>query len=82
MSNIVFQPQYLLNLIVPSLSVRSEEVFDYSAADMTQEKMRDMKSSLAREIGLIFELCFFVMQNSQVHTEHTGVSKMQSIVRE
>ena len=51
---------------------RSEEVFDYSAADMTQEKMRDMKSSLAREIGLVFELCFFVMQNSQVRpaSEH------------
>jgi exportin-1 len=53
-------------LTLESRAHRSEEVFDYSAADMTQDKMRDMKQSLAREIGLVFELCFFVMQNSQV----------------
>jgi exportin-1 len=47
------------------LLLLSEEVFDYSSVDMTQEKIREMKTSLAREIGQIFELCFFVMENSQ-----------------
>ncbi len=42
-------------------SPHSEEVFDYSAEEMTQDKIREMKASLNREIGQIFELCFFVV---------------------
>ena len=41
--------------------VYSEEVFDYSANDMTQEKMRDMKNQLSKEFGKIFDLCFYIL---------------------
>ncbi len=46
------------------LLLLSEEVFDYSSTDMTQDKMREMKHSLNKEIGLIYELCFFIVENS------------------
>lgn len=46
------------------LQLLSEEVFDFSNAEMTQEKMRDMKHSLNKEFSLIFELCFHHLENS------------------
>ena len=46
--------------------IRSEEVFDYSSEEMTQDKIREMKASLNREIGQIFELCFFVVVRTAV----------------
>jgi exportin-1 len=32
---------------------------------MTHEKMRELKTSLWKETEQVFELCFFIMENSQ-----------------
>jgi len=47
------------------LLLLSEEVFDYSSGHMTQEKMTKMKGSLNREFTLIFQLCEYILDNSQ-----------------
>lgn len=47
------------------LLLLSEEVFDFSAGQMTQQKMKEMKETLNKEFTLIFQLCDYVLQNSQ-----------------
>jgi len=47
------------------LLLLSEEVFDYSSGRMTQEKMGIMKNNLNREFTLIFQLCEYILENSQ-----------------
>lgn len=46
------------------LLLLSEEVFDYSGGQMTQEKMKTMKKNLNREFTLIFELCMYILDHS------------------
>ena len=43
----------------------SEEIFDYSSEEMTSEKVKTLKSSLNREFTLIFQLCEYILDNSQ-----------------
>jgi len=43
----------------------SEEVFDFSKGEMTQAKISQLKESLNNEFFLIFQLCEFIMANSQ-----------------
>jgi len=47
------------------LLLLSEEVFDYSGGHMTQEKMKEMKNSLNKEFTLIFQLCEYILGQSQ-----------------
>ena len=43
----------------------SEEIFDFSAGEMTSAKIKHMKTSLGGEFSLIFQLCQFVLSESQ-----------------
>lgn len=47
------------------LKLLSEEVFDFSRGELTQAKIKDLKSSLNQEFRLIHELCLFVLNASQ-----------------
>lgn len=50
------------NMVV--LKLLSEEVFDFSSGQMTQAKARHLKESMCNEFSEIFNLCVFVMDNS------------------
>lgn len=47
------------------LLLLSEEIFDFGHASMTQEKIINMKKNLNREFTLIFQLCDYILENSQ-----------------
>jgi len=47
------------------LLLLSEEVFDYAGGSMTQEKMKEMKNNLNKEFALIYQLCNYILNNSQ-----------------
>lgn len=47
------------------LKLLSEEVFDFSRGEMTQDKIKSLKTSLNSEFAMIHELCEFVLTNSQ-----------------
>ncbi|XP_078589610.1 exportin-1-like isoform X2 [Branchiostoma floridae x Branchiostoma japonicum] len=47
------------------LKLLSEEVFDFSSGQMTQVKAKHLKDSMCNEFSQIFQLCQFVMDNSQ-----------------
>ncbi|VEL14535.1 unnamed protein product [Protopolystoma xenopodis] len=51
------------NMVI--LRLLSEEVFDFSLGQMTQNKAKHLKDSMCQEFGLIFQLCLFVLENSQ-----------------
>ncbi|KFK37753.1 hypothetical protein AALP_AA3G025500 [Arabis alpina] len=47
------------------LKLLSEEVFDFSRGEMTQQKIKELKDSLNSEFRLIHELCIYVLSASQ-----------------
>ena len=47
------------------LKLLSEEVFDFSAEQMTQEKAKNLKNSLNGEFSDIFQLCLEVLEKAQ-----------------
>ncbi|XP_072170953.1 exportin-1-like [Diadema setosum] len=47
------------------LKLLSEEVFDFSSGQMTQAKAKHLKDSMCNEFSQVFQLCQFVMDNSQ-----------------
>nr|QEL13144.1 XPO1a [Nicotiana benthamiana] len=47
------------------LKLLSEEVFDFSRGEMTQQKIKELKQSLNSEFQLIHELCMYVLSASQ-----------------
>ncbi|CAM6105957.1 unnamed protein product [Calypogeia fissa] len=47
------------------LKLLSEEVFDFSRGEMTQNKIKELKQSLNSEFQLIHELCQYVLSASQ-----------------
>ncbi|XP_021846301.1 protein EXPORTIN 1A isoform X2 [Spinacia oleracea] len=47
------------------LKLLSEEVFDFSRGEMTQQKIKELKHSLNSEFQLIHELCLYVLSASQ-----------------
>lgn len=51
------------NMII--LKLLSEEVFDFSSGQMTQAKAKHLKDTMCSEFSQIFQLCQFVMDNSQ-----------------
>lgn len=46
------------------LLLLSEEVFDFSAENMTQAKIRTLKNQMNQEVSEIFKLCFEVLEKS------------------
>ncbi|XP_025018118.1 exportin-1 isoform X1 [Tetranychus urticae] len=51
------------NMII--LKLLSEEVFDFSTGQMTQAKAKHLKDTMCSEFSQIFQLCQFVLENSQ-----------------
>ncbi|KAK3780651.1 hypothetical protein RRG08_028099 [Elysia crispata] len=51
------------NMVI--LKLLSEEVFDFSSGQMTQAKAKHLKDTMCSEFSQIFQLCQFVMDNSQ-----------------
>ena len=47
------------------LKLLSEEVFDFSSGQMTQAKAKALKDSMNNEFQQVFQLCNFIMINSQ-----------------
>lgn len=47
------------NMVI--LKLLSEEVFDFSAGNMTQMKAKHLKDTMCSEFAQIFELCQFVL---------------------
>lgn len=54
------------NLVI--LKLLSEEIFDFSAEQMTQAKAMKLKTALSNEFKEIFNLCFNVITNEQQKT--------------
>lgn len=46
------------------LHLDSEEIFDYSAEQMTQVKTKNLKNSMCGEFSEIFQLCSEVLQKA------------------
>ncbi|KAF8333931.1 CRM1 C terminal-domain-containing protein [Cantharellus anzutake] len=51
------------NMVI--LRLLSEEIFDFSAESMTQEKIKNLKNSLCGEFSDIFQLCLEVLEKAQ-----------------
>ncbi|XP_063242041.1 exportin-1 isoform X2 [Bacillus rossius redtenbacheri] len=47
------------------LKLLSEEVFDFSSGQLTQTKTKHLKDTMCSEFSQIFQLCQYVMDNSQ-----------------
>lgn len=46
------------------LKLLSEELFDFSSGQITQTKAKHLKDTMCNEFSQIFNLCFFVLENS------------------
>lgn len=51
------------NMII--LKLLSEEVFDFSSGQMTQTKAKHLKDTMCSQFSDVFQLCQFVLDNSQ-----------------
>ena len=47
------------------LKLLSEEVFDFSSGQMTQTKAKHLKDTMCSQFSEVFQLCQFVLDNSQ-----------------
>jgi exportin-1 len=47
------------------LKLMSEEVFDFSGGQMTTAKIKELKESFNKEFSLIYQLCEYILENSQ-----------------
>ncbi|CAI4509674.1 CFF_collapsed_G0022510.mRNA.1.CDS.1 [Saccharomyces cerevisiae] len=65
------------NMIV--LKLLSEEVFDFSAEQMTQAKALHLKNSMSKEFEQIFKLCFQVLE--QGSSSSLIVATLESLLR-
>lgn len=65
------------NMII--LKLLSEEVFDFSSGQMTQAKAKHLKDTMCSEFSQIFQLCQFVMENSQ--NEHLIICTLDTLLR-
>nr|4HAT_C Chain C, Exportin-1 [Saccharomyces cerevisiae]4HAU_C Chain C, Exportin-1 [Saccharomyces cerevisiae]4HAV_C Chain C, Exportin-1 [Saccharomyces cerevisiae] len=65
------------NMIV--LKLLSEEVFDFSAEQMTQAKALHLKNSMSKEFEQIFKLCFQVLE--QGASSSLIVATLESLLR-
>ena len=65
------------NMVI--LKLLSEEVFDYSAEQMTQKKALHLKESMSNEFEQIFKLCYQVLEQASSPT--LVVAALQSLLR-
>lgn len=65
------------NMVI--LRLLSEEVFDFSLGQMTQTKAKHLKDSMCQEFSLIFQLCQYVLENSQ--NAALVVSTLETLLR-
>lgn len=65
------------NMVI--LKLLSEEVFDYSAEQMTQKKTLHLKESMSKEFEQIFKLCFQVLE--QASSPSLVVAALESLLR-
>lgn len=65
------------NMII--LKLLSEEVFDYSAEQMTQKKALHLKESMSKEFEQIFKLCFRVLEEGS--SPSLVVAALESLLR-
>lgn len=61
------------------LKLLSEEVFDFSAEQMTQAKALHLKTSMSKEFEQIFKLCFQVMDAGS--TTSLVLAALESLLR-
>ncbi|CAH8464659.1 unnamed protein product [Schistosoma haematobium] len=61
------------------LRLLSEEVFDFSLGQMTQTKAKHLKDSMCQQFSLIFQLCQYVLENSQ--NASLVVSTLETLLR-
>jgi len=47
------------------LKLLSEEIFDFSAEQMTQQKIKNLKNQMCGEFSEIFQLCSEVLEKAQ-----------------
>lgn len=47
------------------LKLLSEEVFDFSAGQMTETKIQELKASFTQEFSKVFDLCMLVLGSTQ-----------------
>ncbi|CAH8457820.1 unnamed protein product [Schistosoma rodhaini] len=65
------------NMVI--LRLLSEEVFDFSLGQMTQTKAKHLKDSMCQQFSLIFQLCQYVLENSQ--NASLVVSTLETLLR-
>ncbi|VDP98137.1 unnamed protein product [Trichobilharzia regenti] len=65
------------NMVI--LRLLSEEVFDFSLGQMTQSKAKHLKDSMCQQFSLIFQLCQYVLENSQ--NASLVVSTLETLLR-
>lgn len=65
------------NMVI--LKLLSEEVFDFSAEQMTQAKALHLKTSMSKEFEQIFKLCFQVLE--QASSTSLVVAALESLLR-
>ncbi|CCD24556.1 exportin CRM1 NDAI_0D02420 [Naumovozyma dairenensis CBS 421] len=65
------------NMVI--LKLLSEEVFDFSAEQMTQAKALHLKTSMAKEFEQIFKLCFQVLEQGSAPS--LVVAALESLLR-
>ncbi|SMN22355.1 similar to Saccharomyces cerevisiae YGR218W CRM1 Major karyopherin, involved in export of proteins, RNAs, and ribosomal subunits from the nucleus [Maudiozyma saulgeensis] len=65
------------NMII--LKLLSEEVFDFSAEQMTQKKALHLKESMSKEFEQIFKLCFRVLEEAS--SPSLVVAALESLLR-
>ncbi|CAH8481006.1 unnamed protein product [Heterobilharzia americana] len=65
------------NMVI--LRLLSEEVFDFSLGQMTQTKAKHLKDSMCQQFSLVFQLCQYVLENSQ--NASLVVSTLETLLR-
>jgi len=65
------------NMVI--LKLLSEEVFDFSSGQMTQTKAKHLKDTMCSQFSEVFQLCQFVLENSQ-NAPLVGVT-METLLR-
>jgi exportin-1 len=60
------------------LKLLSEEVFEFSSGQMTQNKAKHLKETMCSEFAQIFDLCQFVMASEELQHNIVRKSNVQS----
>eukprot|EP00736_Rhodelphis_marinus_P004090 Rmarinus@m.18775 len=61
------------------LKLLSEEIFDFSSGEMTQSRIRELKTSFNNEFSMVYQLCQFVLSNSG--NRHLLTATLETLLR-